>query len=293
MARRASPQGACRDARTEAWPSWQGSALLARRRRAPLAGSSPAASASRCDVVQRAGRPAVTRRMLVRPQPSQSGGGTPGSPTGPLLMLTAWIHRVWPPGRQSRPPAATARASNDRCVSRGSRPGLLADRGCRPLKPATRVRIPLGASRWGNQGFPHPRALGRVWRRGLAVSRVRRVRFPSRALLAVAQWTSTTLLPWPTGVRLLPARLRRKASSEPSGRDPDEQGAIPWRRLSLFASRNPRSGFLPLGSPPATGQIPEGARFAVATAAERKPHACERRLHDDRPTGEGAALIRR
>jgi hypothetical protein len=52
----------------------------------------------RCDVVQSAGRPAVTRRMLVRAQPSQ---------------LT--------------------------------RPGLLADRGCRPLKPATRVRIPLGA----------------------------------------------------------------------------------------------------------------------------------------------------
>jgi hypothetical protein len=26
-----------------------------------------------------------------------------------------------------------------------TRPGLLADRGCRPLKPATRVRIPLGA----------------------------------------------------------------------------------------------------------------------------------------------------
>ena len=82
-ARRASPQGARRDARPEAWPSWQGSALLARRRRAPLAGSSPAASASRCDVVQRVGRPAVTRRMLVRAQPSQSGGGTPGSPTGP------------------------------------------------------------------------------------------------------------------------------------------------------------------------------------------------------------------
>src|SRR5262245_18850839 len=93
---------------TEAWPSWQGSALLARRRRKPLAGSSPAASVARCDVVQSAGRPAVTRWMLVRAQPSQ---------------LT--------------------------------RPGLLADRGCRPLKPATRVRIPLGASRWGNPWFPH------------------------------------------------------------------------------------------------------------------------------------------
>jgi hypothetical protein len=78
-------------------------------------------------------------------------------------------------------------------------------------------------------------ALGRVWRRGLAVSRVRRVRSPSRALLAVAQRMSTRLLPWPTEVRLLPARLRRKASSEPAGREPVEQGAIPWRRLTLFA----------------------------------------------------------
>ena len=43
---------------------------------------------------------------------------------------------------------------------------------------------------------------------------------------------STTLLPWPTGVRILPARLRRKASSEPAGREPVEQGAIPWRRLA-------------------------------------------------------------
>jgi hypothetical protein len=31
----------------EAWPSWKGSALLARRRREPLAGSSPAASVHR------------------------------------------------------------------------------------------------------------------------------------------------------------------------------------------------------------------------------------------------------
>jgi hypothetical protein len=112
----------------------------------------------RCDVVQTAGRPVVTRSMLVRAQPSQL-----------------------------------------------SRPGLLA---------------------------PHsaPLALGRVWGCGPVVSRVRRVRSPSRALLAVAQWTSTTLLPRPTGVRLLPARLRRRASSEPAGREPVEQGAIPWRR---------------------------------------------------------------
>ena len=82
----------------------------------------------------------------------------------------------------------------------------------------------------GTRGSP-PRALGRVWRCGLAVSRVRRVRFPSRALLAVAQWMSAALLPRAMGVRLLPARLRRKACSEPAGCESVEQGAIPWRRL--------------------------------------------------------------
>ena len=145
----------------------------------------------------------------------------------------------------------------------------------------------------GEPGVPPPSALGRVWRRGLAVSRVRRVRFPSRALLAVAQWTSTTLLPWPTGVRLLPARLRRKASSEPSGRDPDEQGAIPWRRPILFASRNPPSGFLPLGSPPAAGQIPEGVplrgRNGRGAANLTRASGVTRRQAD----WQGAALIRR
>ena len=91
------------------------------------------------------------------------------------------------------------------------------------------------------------RALGRVWECGPAVYRVRRVRFPSRALLAVAQRMSTRLLPWPTGVRLLPARLRRKASSEPAGRDPVEQGAIPWRRpICRFATTTSQLETAPL-----------------------------------------------
>ena len=120
-------------------------------------------------------------------------------------------------------------------------PVLLADRGISPglFKPATRVRIPLGASasrpatarKAGGWCTRFPSALGRVWRMrpGCLPGEAGSIPVES-APLAVAQWTSTTLLPWPTGVRLLPARLRRKASSEPSGRDPVEQGAIPWRR---------------------------------------------------------------
>ena len=137
----------------------------------------------------------------------------------------------------------------------------------------------------GEPGVPPPSALGRVWRRGLAVSRVRRVRFPSRALLAVAQWTSTTLLPWPTGVRLLPARLRRKASSEPSGRDPDEQGAIPWRRLVCSRAGIRRADSCRSDPRLRRGRSLKASRFGAATAAERKPHACEG-VNDDRPTGE-------
>lgn len=74
---------------------------------------------------------------------------------------------------------------------------------------------------------------------GPAVYRVRRVRFPSRALLAVAQWMSAALLPRAMGVRLLPARLRRKACSEPSGCEPAERGAIPRRRPTESADREP------------------------------------------------------
>jgi hypothetical protein len=111
----------------------------------------------------------------------------------------------------------------DRCWFEPSR------RSSCPGRPAARMPAPQAGDA-GSSPARGVHALGRVWRCGPAVSRVRRVRSPSRALLAVAQRTSTRLLPWPTGVRLLPARLRRKASSEPAGREPVEQGAIPWRR---------------------------------------------------------------
>ena len=85
--------------RLEAWPSWKGSALLARRRHRRSQVRVLLPPLHRCDVVQTGGPPAVNRWMLVRAQPSQL-----------------------------------------------SRPGRPADRGCRSLTPATRVRIPLGAS---------------------------------------------------------------------------------------------------------------------------------------------------
>jgi hypothetical protein len=158
---------------TEAWPSWKGSALLARRRR---------------------------RRSQVR------------------VLL---------------PPSSLRCRSSGRTVGcyptdAGSSPAVAAHA---PIVQRSRMPVPqIGDAGSNPARGVHVHALGRVWRCGPAVSRVRRVRSPSRALLAVAQRTSTRLLPWPTGVRLLPARLRRKASSEPAGREPVEQGAIPWRR---------------------------------------------------------------
>jgi hypothetical protein len=55
----------------EAWPSWQGSALLARRRCEPFAGSSPAASALRSGVVESVRRATVTRERQVRALPPE------------------------------------------------------------------------------------------------------------------------------------------------------------------------------------------------------------------------------
>jgi NAD(P)H-dependent flavin oxidoreductase YrpB (nitropropane dioxygenase family) len=41
-------------------------------------------------------------------------GGTIGSPTSPLLLRTPHRARIWPPGRQSRPPAAKAVVAHGR-----------------------------------------------------------------------------------------------------------------------------------------------------------------------------------
>ena len=153
---------------------------VAQRRRAvgfgPTRARSNRAGVSMCTMRRRstAGRPVVTRRMLVRPQPSQ-----PHSCPGRLTVEDAGLsHR---------------------------KRGFDSRSGYFTLSDASGICGPV-------------------------VSRVRRVRFPSRALLAVAQWMSSALLPRAMGVRLLPARLRRKASSEPAGRESVEQGAIPWRR---------------------------------------------------------------
>ena len=131
----------------------------------------------RCDVVQSAGRPAVTRRTLVRPQPSQllaipaarvsrpaepdSDGALaprmrelfiPRSSNGRIFgsePKDAWFEsrpRSSIRTRPWRPSGLQPRTGEGSIPSvRAPRPGLLVDRGCRPLKPATRVRIPLGA----------------------------------------------------------------------------------------------------------------------------------------------------
>lgn len=119
-------------------------------------------------------------------------------------------------------------------------------RGRRSLTPEARVRFPLGvlrhrscASRADERKTLASKDFNGTGRLlsdasglcGPVVSRVRRVRFPSRAPLAVAQWRAPRSYRGGTGVRLLPARLRRKACSEPAGCESVEQGATPWRRL--------------------------------------------------------------
>jgi hypothetical protein len=99
-----------------------------------------------------AGRPAVTRRTLVRPQPSQLRNSFLGRLTAGSSALNRRMRGSNPARgalirtRPWRPGGLQPRAGEGSIPSvRASRPGLLADRGCRPLKPATRVRIPLGA----------------------------------------------------------------------------------------------------------------------------------------------------
>ena len=86
-------------------------------------------------------------------------------------------------------------------------------------------------------------ALGRAWWCGSAVSRVGRVRLPSRAL------------------------TRRSSADRAPPCDGGGRRFESSRRGSFsFASATPPSGIAPLGSPPAAGQIPEGVGFAAATA---------------------------
>ena len=85
-------------------------------------------------------------------------------------------------------------------------------------------------------------ALGRAWWRGSAVSRVRRVRLPPRALLAVAQ------------------RIRAPPC-EGGGRRFEPPGETLLVREHDSAERNRAARIPPFG-----GQIPEGVGFAAATA---------------------------
>ncbi len=88
-------------------------------------------------------------------------------------------------------------------------------------------------------GAPSTRSRTRLGR-GSVVSRVRRVRLPSRALTTrrSSAEPSTTLRRWGTEVRILPARLllvRERDSAERSraARIPACGGAHPWRRRLL------------------------------------------------------------
>jgi hypothetical protein len=123
------------------------------------------------------------------------------------------------------------------------RPGLLVDRGCRPLKPATRVRIPLGAlcndaavvsTAACGRAMPAvrvraPPAALHAWGPGSNREHTRlapaRTGFESPGLhfpLAVAQRTkSATPRRWKTEVRFLPASL-----SNDDGRARDRTGLI-------------------------------------------------------------------
>ncbi len=69
----------------EAWPSWQGSALLPRRRCEPFAGSSPAASVFRSGVVESGRRATVNREGQVRVLPPELSRprGRNGDDAGP------------------------------------------------------------------------------------------------------------------------------------------------------------------------------------------------------------------
>jgi hypothetical protein len=146
--------------------------------------------------------------------------GTHGSPTSPLLPRRARITRSRPPGRRSRPPAATAcarvtaKAAHARphrhtdetwrplgLQNRGERvrflpsvstsvPRSSSRTGCRSLTPAMRVRVPPGVSR--DRGV-------RSEAHGVA-SAADRVRSPAVALvgLLVARMVACT---HPSGVR--------------------------------------------------------------------------------------------
>ncbi len=62
-------------------------------------------------------------------------GGTHGSPTNPLLRRCSRTNERWPPGRQSRPPAATLRSSTTEVA-----PRACAARSCSNVAPRGRGR---------------------------------------------------------------------------------------------------------------------------------------------------------
>src|SRR5262249_34989403 len=147
----------------EAWPTWEGSALLPRRRRKPFAGSNPAASALRSGVVESVRRATVNRESAgsspaagVRARGRACPRGRNGDDTGPS---TRTLRVRVPPGvliershlavgEQATPPASGAGDRRfDSCQPdlRGRGEAVLASlMSSRPW-----VRIPPALSRIG------------------------------------------------------------------------------------------------------------------------------------------------
>ena len=205
----------------------QGSALLARRRQQPLAGSNPAASAS-------SPRSSAEKSSGFRPhaRPFESGRGVHVHDATSFNGRTTGCY----PGDAGSTPAVAA-----------SCPDRLDGRGRRSLTPETRVRVPLGVLQ----------ALGRVWdmRPGCLPGEAGSIPVES-ALLAVAQLDERRASTAGDGGSSPPGELRRKACSEPAGCESVEQGATPWRRPMEMpccngdpAAERPASGICAIGSP--------------------------------------------
>ena len=178
----------------------QGSALLARRRREPLAGSNPAASAS-------APRSSADSEQWVSAPRAPVRIG-PGCPCARCDVVQRQDDRLLP-GECWFDPSRRSLSFVPRSSSSVEDSGLSHRRRGFESRSGHLLEHMLSDA----SGICGP-----------AVSRVRRVRFPSRALLAVAQWMSAALLPRAMEVRVLPASCVARLVASP-------RAVNPWSRV--------------------------------------------------------------